>query len=275
MKQIYKNIALLVMMGAAFVGCNKKVDNPKPSVTALSSNGYVSDSKKVKPNTTLKFGFDAASNAETNKDLTKFRMFISDGTNVIYDTVFNLNNEKSFHCEGEFTFVEYGKWQIVGRAFDAANEEGSEYIDITVLMEDPFTWKQVGFGEVEGFGEYGLIWNDTIATDTICLFPANADSIQILNLSTLEWNNVNTEANKRYLFSEIARNYGKPNDAYKDNRIDVYKSILTNKESVTYNEVIAVWNMSDSEKNLLLYITNSFAEEYNGEVHLTVHGKVK
>lgn len=274
MKQIYRNLALLVMMGAALAGCGKKVDNPKPDVKAISGNGFVSGSKKVKPNTTLKFGFDAASNAQTKKNLTKFRMFISDGTNVIYDTVFNLNNEESFHCEGEFNFIEYGKWQIVGRAFDAANEEGSEYIDITVTMEESFTWKQVGLGEVEGFGDYGLLWNDTIASDTICLMPADS-TVQILLLSAVEWNGVYTPANKRYLFSEIARNYGKPNDAYKNNRIGVYKNILVNEESVTYDNVLAVWDMDESDKSLLFYINNSFYEEYHGERHLTVHGKLK
>ena len=277
MKQFYKSILLIVLVGAALTGCKKKVENPKPIVTVMSQSGFVSNSKKVKPNTTLKFGFDAASNAETNQSLTKFRVFISGEPNtntVIFDTIFNLNNEKSFHYEGEFTFVEYGRWQIVGRAFDAAGEEGSKYIDITVMMEDSFTWKQVGHGEVEGFGDYGLIWNDTIAPDTICLFPTDP-TIQLLLLSATEWNSIYTEANKRVLFSDIKKNYGKPNDAYKNNRIDAYKNILTNKESVTYNDVLVVWNMEDSEKNLMFNISNSFSEEYHGEKHLTVNGKVK
>lgn len=143
-------------------------------------------------------------------------------------------------------------------------------------MEESFTWKQVGHGEVEGFDDYGLIWNDTITQDTICLLPTDS-ATQLLKLSATEWNSIYTEAHKRELFSDIKKNYGKPNDAYKNNRIDAYKSILTNKESVTYNEVLAIWNMEDNEKNLLLYINNSFAEEYNdnGERHLTVNGKLK
>lgn len=279
MKHIYRNFMLLAIVGATLVGCGKKVDNPKPNVTAVSGNGFVSDSKKVKPGTTLKFGFDAVSNAQTNQSLNKFRVFISGEPNtntVIYDTVFTLNDEKSFHFEGTFTFEEYGRWQIVGRAYDAANEEGSDYIDITVTMEQSFTWKQVGHGEVEGFGDYGLIWNDTIAQDTICLLPADSVT-QLLKLSAMEWNSIYTEANKRLLFSDIKKNYGKPNDAYKNNRIDSYKGILLKEESTTYNDVLVVWNMEDSEKNLLLNIGDSFAEEYNdnGEVHLTVHGKLK
>lgn len=280
MKQVYRNLALLFMMGAALVGCSKKEDNPKPSVNAISGNGFVSDSKKVKPNTTVKFGFDAASNAQTNQSLTKFRVFISGEPNtntVIYDTVFSLNNENTFHFEGEFTFVELGRWQIVGRAFDAADEEGSEYIDITVLMENSFTWKKVG-DSLTGFGDYGLLWDEAIAQDTISLIPADTTTTKLLQLSASEWNNIYTEAHKNQLFKDIKKNYDKEDqtqNTYKKNELKAYKGILVKKESATYNDVLVVWNMEDSEKNLLLYINNSYSEEYHGLRHLTVNGKLK
>lgn len=280
MKQIYRNILLLVIMGAALVGCSKKIENPKPSVKAVSGNGFVFDSKKVKPNTTLKFGFDAASNAQTNESLSKFRVFISGEPNtntVIFDTIINLNNEKAFHYEGEFTFVEYGRWQIVGRAFDAANEEGSEYIDITVMMDNAFVWKKEG-DTLTGFGDYGLLWDETLAQDTICLTSADTITTKLLKLSTTEWNNIYTEAHKRLLFNDIKRNYDKidqTKNEYKKYELKAYKGILTKKESATYNDVLVVYNKDDNEKNLLLYINNSFAEDYNGVKHLTVNGKLK
>ena len=280
MNPVYKNLALLFMLGAVLIGCSKKVDNPKPNVNAISGNGFVSDSKKVKPNTTVKFGFNAASNAQTNQGLTKFRVFISGEPNtntVIYDTVFTLNNEKTFHFEDEFTFVELGRWQIVGRAFDAAEEEGSEYIDITVLMENSFTWKKVG-DTLTGFGDYGLLWDETIAQDTISLVLADTVTTKLLKLSASEWNGIYTEAHKRLLFKDIKKNYDKEDQSqntYKKNELKVYKGILAKKESATYNDVLVIWNMEDSEKNLLLNINNSFSEEYHGERHLTVNGKLK
>lgn len=280
MKHIYRNIALFVMMGAALVGCSKKVDNPGPSVTPVSGNGYVSDSKKVKPNTTVKFGFDATSNAQTNQDLTKFRVFISGEPNtntVIFDTVINLNGEKSFHYEGEFTFVEYGRWQITGRAFDAANEEGSAYISITVLMDNAFVWKKEG-DTLTGFGDYGLLWDETLAQDTICLRPADTLTTVLLQLSATEWNNMYTEAHKRLLFNDIRKNYNKEDqdkNEYKKYELEAYKGILTKKETATYNDVLVVYNKEDDLKNLLLYVNNSFAEMYNGQLHLTVNGKMK
>lgn len=280
MKQVYKNLALLFMLGAVLIGCSKKVDNPKPNVNAISGNGFVSDSKKVKPNTTVKFGFNAASNAQTKQGLTKFRVFISGEPNtntVIYDTVFTLNNEKTFHFEDEFTFVELGRWQIVGRAFDAAEEEGSEYIDITVLMENSFTWKKAG-DTLTGFGDYGLLWDETIAQDTISLVLADTVTTKLLKLSASEWNGIYTEAHKRLLFKDIKKNYDKEDQSentYKKNELKVYKGILAKKESATYNDVLVIWNMEDSEKDLLLNINNSFSEEYHGERHLTVNGKLK
>jgi len=280
MKHMYRNILLLVMMGAILVGCSKKVDNPKPSVNAISGNGFVSDSKKVKPNTTVKFGFNAASNVQTNQSLTKFRVFISGEPNtntVIYDTVFTLNDEKTFHFEGEFTFVELGRWQIVGRAFDAAGEEGSEYIDITVLMENSFTWKKVG-DTLTGFGDYGLLWDETLAQDTISLILADTVTTKLFQLSASEWNSIYTESHKSQLFKDIKKNYNKEDqtqNTYKKNERKAYKGILVKKESATYNDVLVVWNMEDSEKNLLLNINNSFSEEYHGERHMTVNGKLK
>lgn len=280
MKHIYRNFMLLAIVGATLVGCGKKVDNPKPNVTAVSGNGFVSDSKKVNPGTTLKFGFDAVSNAQTNQSLNKFRMFISGEPNtntVIYDTVFTLNDEKSFHFEGTFTFEEYGRWQIVGRAYDAANEEGSEYIDITVMMDNAFVWKKEG-DTLTGFGDYGLLWDETLAQDTICLTSADTISTKLLKLSATEWNNIYTEAHKRLLFNDIKKNYDKTDQTkneYKKYELDAYKGILTKKESATYNNVLVVYNKDDNEKNLLLYINNSFAEDYYGVKHLTVNGKLK
>ena len=280
MKQFYKNMMLIVLIGAALTGCKKKVENPKPVVTAVSQSGFVSNSKKVKPNTTLKFGFDAASNAETNQSLTKFRVFISGEPNtntVIFDTIFNLNNEKSFHYESEFTFVEYGRWQIVGRAFDAAGEEGSAYIDITVMMDNAFVWQKEG-DTLTGFGDYGLIWDEDLAQDTICLTPADTMTTVLLKLSATEWNNIYTEAHKRLLFNDIRKNYNKEDQTkneFKKYELEAYKGILTKKETATYNDVLVVYNRDDDEKNLLLYINNSYAEDYNGLLHLTVHGKQK
>ena len=58
MKQIYRNILLLVMMGATLVGCNKKVANPKPNVAILAEEGYTTGEKHLIKGDTLKFGFD-------------------------------------------------------------------------------------------------------------------------------------------------------------------------------------------------------------------------
>ena len=280
MKHIYRNVILCLLLGTTLIGCNKKVTDPKPTVTVMTEEGFTTGNSHLFTGSTLKFGFDAKANAETNEKLVKFQMRVSNGKTDIYDTVFVLNNEDSFHAEGEFTFTELGNWQIVGRAFDAANEQGSAYIDIHVLedMETTFTWKQVGYGIVEGFDDYGLIWKDsiivndsiTVALDTICLQPAN-DSISLYLFDASTWNGIESQTDKDNLFNDITDN---PNN-YKNNKIDAYKGILANKENATYNEVLAILNENTNGENLLLYINNSFSEEYHGERHVTVHGKLK
>ena len=127
MKQFYKNMMLIVLIGAALTGCKKKVENPKPIVTAVSQSGFVSNSKKVKPNTTLKFGFDAASNAETNQSLTKFRVFISGEPNtntVIFDNTLAHRLTPT--------------WKIQKRFDQAARESAAYFLSHPELqVEDP------------------------------------------------------------------------------------------------------------------------------------------
>lgn len=280
MKQIYRNILLLVIMGAALVGCSKKIENPKPSVAIVTEEGYTSGEKHLFTGSTLKFGFNATANAETNKKLVKFRVFISNGRSIIYDNVFELNNEDNYHCEDEFCFVELGDWQIVGRAFDADNEEESAYINIHVQedMEFSFTWQQVGQDTVVGFNDYGLLWCDTklidsvsVALDTIHLLPAG-ELISLYLFDKSKWDEIDTYDGKAALFKDIKKN---PKN-YKDNKINAF-DIYAAKEAVTYDNVIAILNENEDGENLLLLISNSFSENYsdNGLRHLTVNGKLK
>lgn len=278
MKHIYRNILLLIMMGATLVGCNKKVENPKPSVAIMTEEGYTIGEKHLITGDTLKFGFYATANAETNEKLVKFRMYVSNGKTTIYEKDFDLNNEDNFHCEGEFTFVELGDWQIVGRVYDAANEESAAYIDIHVqeAMESEFVWQQIGLDSVTGFGDYGLLWIDNevidsviVALDTISLMPVD-DSISLYVFDHSKWDQIDTYEGKAALFKDIKKN---PKN-YKDNKTNAY-NILAAEEAVTYDEVIAVMNEKKDGENLLLLISNSFSENYHGERHLTVNGVLK
>lgn len=278
MKHFYRNAIMCLLLGASLVGCNKKVDNPKPNVTIMAEEGYTTGEEHLFTGDTLKFGFDAIANAETNEKLVKFRMYISDGKTTIYDKVFDLNNEEAFHCEGEFSFIELGNWQIVGRAFDAANEESAAYINIHVQedMEEAFVWQQVGQDSVTGFGDYGLLWIDTevvdsvdIALDTISLVAVD-DSISLYVFDKSKWDEIDTYDKKDALFKDIKKN---PKD-YKNNKISVYE-IMAAEEAVTYDEVIAIMNEHKEKENYLILISNSYSEDYHGFRHLTVNGILK
>ena len=278
MKHLYRNALMCLLLGATLIGCNKKVDNPKPNVTIMTEEGYTTGEDHLFTGDTLKFGFDAIANAETNEKLVKFRMYISDGKTTIYDKVFDLNNEETFHCEGEFSFVELGNWQIVGRAFDAANEESAAYINIHVQedMEEAFVWQQVGQDSVSGFGDYGLLWIDTevvdsvdIALDTISLVAVD-DSISLYVFDKSKWDEIDNYNKKDALFKDIKKN---PKD-YKNNKISAYE-ILAAEEVVTYDEVIAIMNEHKEKENYLILISNSYSEDYHGLRHLTVNGVLK
>lgn len=282
MNRIYKKMALLVLIGAMLAGCSKKVENPKPSVSILEASGFTTGNNHLFTGSTLKFGFDANYNELTGKKLTKFRAFVSDGKTILWDTIINLNNETNFHYEGDFTFIELGDWQIVGRAYDAADEEGSAYINIHVQedMEENFVWQKIGQDSVTGFGNYGLKWVDSVtadsvsvALDTIYLLPA--DSLVSLYLfDQSKWNEIDTYEGKDAFFKNIKKN---PRD-YKDNKIESY-NIFALEEVVTYNAVLAVMNENEDEENYMLLIKDSYSENYsenaNGIRHLTVNGKSK
>ena len=281
MKHIYRNVIICLFIGASFIGCSKKTEIQNPNVTIVSEEGFTTGEKHLFTGTTVKFGFNATSNAQTAEKLIKFQVFVAQaGGEWIYDTVHALNNEDNFRTEGEFTFERLGDWRIGGRVFDAANNWTTAYIDIHVQedMEESFTWQQVGQDSVTGFGEYGLLWIDRETIDSVCvsldtinLLPAD-DSISLYLFDMAKWEEIDTYDGKDALFKDIKKN---PRN-YKDNKIDAY-NILATEEAVTYDEVIAVMNEHVNGENLLLLISDSYSENYNdnGLRHLTVNGKLK
>lgn len=281
MKQIYRNILLLVIMGAAVVGCDKKVDNLNPNVSVMTEEGFTTGEKHLFTGTTVKFGFNAFPNAATNSKLVKFQVFVAKpGQDWVYDTTYFLNNEESFRAEGEYTFIELGDWRIAGRVFDASNNWSETFINIHVQedMEEPFVWQQIGLDSVSGFGDYGLLWLDSkvvdsvaIALDTISLLPID-DSVSLYLFDKSKWDEIDTYDGKAALFEDIKKN---PKD-YKDNKINAF-DIYAAKEAMTYDNVIAILNENEDGENLLLLISNSYSENYsdNGLRHLTVNGKLK
>lgn len=281
MKHIYRNVIICLFISASFIGCSKKTEIQNPNVTIVSEEGFTTGEKHLFTGTTVKFGFNATSNAQTAEKLIKFQVFVAQaGGEWIYDTVYALNNEDNFRTEGEFTFERLGDWRIGGRVFDAANNWTTAYIDIHVQedMEESFTWQQVGQDTVTGFGEYGLLWIDRETIDSVCvsldtinLLPAD-DSISLYLFDMAKWEEIDTYDGKDALFKDIKKN---PRN-YKDNKIDAY-NILATEEAVTYDEVIAVMNEHVNGENLLLLISDSYSENYNdnGLRHLTVNGKLK
>lgn len=279
MKHIYRNLIMCLLMGTAFVGCTKKVDNQLPAVSIVSEEGFTTGEKHLFVGSTVKYGFNATPNASSAEKLVKFQVFVAKpGENWVYDTTYVINNEDSFQCEGEFTFDELGDWRIGGRAFDAADNWSETFINIHVQedMEIAFVWQQIGQDTVTGFGEYGLQWFDTelvdsvnVALDTILLLPVD-DSISLYLFDKSKWDEIDTYDGKDALFKDIKK---KPKD-YKDKKIDAY-NIFAAKEDVTYDEVIAVMNEKADGENLLLLISTSYSEVYDGLRHLTVNGKLK
>lgn len=279
MKHIYRNVIICLLLGASFIGCSKKVDNQNPIVSIVSDEGFTTGEEHLFTGTTVKFGFNATSNAVTAEKLAKFQVFVAKpGGEWIYDTTYFLNSEDNFYAEGEFTFERLGDWRIGGRAFDAANNWSTAYIDIHVQedMEEPFVWQQIGQDSVTGFGDYGLLWFDrevidsvSVALDTICLLPID-DSVSLYRFDKSKWDEIDTYDGKATLFKDIKKN---PKN-YKDNKISVY-NIFANKEAVTYDEVIAVMNEKENGEHLLLLINDSYSEVYHELRHLTVNGKSK
>lgn len=281
MKHIYRNAIICLLIGASFIGCNKKMDNQNPSVSMLTEEGFTTGENHLFIGTTVKFGFNAFPNAATNSKLVKFQVFVAKpGQDWVYDTTYFLNNEDSFRAEGEYTFIELGDWRIAGRVFDASNNWSETFINIHVQedMEEPFVWQQIGLDSVSGFGDYGLLWLDSkvvdsvaIALDTISLLPVD-DSISLYLFDQSKWDEIDTYDGKDALFKDIKKN---PKN-YKNNKISTY-NIFAAKEAATYDEVIAVMNEKEDGENLLLLISNSYSETYgdNGLRHLTVNGKLK
>ena len=273
MKHYFKSFIVCLLLGMTFVSCTKKAENREPIVSALTEEGLTSSDTVINPNSTLKFGFEASRNPDSQSPLTQLRLFISDGHAPIYDTTYSIHGENSFKAYGEYTFTEdnYRDWQIIGRAYDEAGEYGSAYINVKVQMpHETFKWQQVG-DSLKGYNYENLLsWNVSEDAKNICLAPSDTLNVFIYKFDNSQWNSIVSPADEEALYKAIIK---KPKD-YKNNKLKVYDAISLTDDEMTYNDVIFVMDTLTSNY-VMLKVEESFHETYQGISHLTVNGKVK
>ena len=197
-------LALLCIVSVAFfASCSKDDDNPKnPSISVYApTTEFVQDGATVDLLAdSIKFGFQMASNADSQKELASLRVVIAvdtietewanlplSGTTFTYTDSFSFS-AKEIVCNAVITAT----------VTDADNNTATTSITLHVDYTDPelevtdFEWYRWGNHEQHGLEEFGLYWDRNrnaiiVPTDGTTLFTG---------FTKEEWDAVTTESQK-------------------------------------------------------------------------------
>ena len=196
-------LALLCIVSVAFFASCSKDDDPKnPSISVYApSTDFVQDGATVDLLAdSIKFGFQMASNADSQKELASLRVVIAVDTietewaNLpLSGTTFTYTDSFSFSAKEII-----GHAVITATVTDADNNTATASITLNIDYTDPelevtdFEWYRLGNHEQHGLEEFGLYWDRNrnaiiVPTDGTTLFTG---------FTKEEWDAVTTESQK-------------------------------------------------------------------------------
>lgn len=235
-------MALLCLFSVAFLAsCDPEViENPEPSIEVLVGDGYLTDGQVIEMYEVYSYGFGAASNALTMKELTNLRIVC--GETVLCDTNINCTE---FSYRGEIYFDDQEKREIVGEAeiiatvTDAAGKTNSAKISISVnkedaLEEENIEWVKWGH-DVPDLTAYGLEmqannWKDV----NVHIYPAEGSTLYVIENDSENWYEaIETASNLAGLFYSLAETSTAVED-YKNiscNNANRYDDVLVTKDA--------------------------------------------
>ena len=202
-------LALVCLVSVAFfASCTPEVQNPEPSIAIYAGgHDYLFDGKVVDVNVDYPFAFRAASNAETQKDLATFKIYIDDELQL--DSVIS---GKEFSFEGIFNYEFRDNIidQTVIKAVvtDVAGKMNTATINLQInqpeeaLAVGDFDWYRLGTQEQTGLAEYGLKWEQNAKETHAQIKPL--DGVILYKFDSSVWDEVTYESQKVAKFSDGA-----------------------------------------------------------------------
>lgn len=266
-------LALLCIVSVAFFASCSKDDDPKnPSISVYApSTDFVQDGATVDLLAdSIKFGFQMASNADSQKELASLRVVIAVDTietewaNLpLSGTTFTYTDSFSFSAKEII-----GHAVITATVTDADNNTATASITLNIDYTDPelevkdFTWNRHGGNAATGLAEYGLEWTSN-AKDEIFAQIKPMAGYSLYEFAPATWTEITTENTKALFFHNLVEI---PSIAV-FNKV----SAFTSHDNLDY--VIGTINHETSEAHLM-HITKNAVSTFKG-TDVTIYGQAK
>lgn len=256
-------LAIVCLMGIAFfTSCDpvNPVENPEPTITIMATEGYLQNGQVIDLGVEYPYGFIAASNPETMKELS--HMTVTCGETVICDTTITGTE---FKFEGTIYFEDtkdtiIGHAEIIAVVKDVAGESNTATIKVDInkvetLEATPFEWRRDNGADGVGLAEFGLQWTKNVTEKTVAkIEPLNGATLTVFTPE--DWTNTTTAAQKAALFTEVLG-------------VSEYKEVSTTASN-TYDLVIGTIYNGETH---LIHITK--CEVYERGWHFVITGDAK
>ncbi len=259
-------LALVCLVSVAFfASCTPEVQNPEPSIAVfVGSEGYLYDGAIVDVNVDYPFAFRAASNAQTQKDLATFKIYIDDELQL--DSIIS---GKEFEFTGTFAY-EFrdniiDETSIKAVVTDVAGKMNTATINLKInqpeepLTEVDFEWYRLG-NDQTGLDEYGLYWHQNAKSPFAQIKPK--DGVILYKFDSNVWNEVVYGTQKAAKFADGATT------------IAMYNNVDVNLANGTYDDVIGT-RMPDGTLHLIHVTSHRVGAQQSAGRPIYINGQAK
>lgn len=195
-------LALVCLVSVAFfASCDPTIENPEPSIAVMTGEGFLTNGQLIEYGMDYHFGFVAASNPETGKELSKLVITINDqpfADTTISGTEFKYDEWINFTAKDDVSKVD-----IKAVVTDVAGEKATATLTVNIqekLEVSKFEWKRTGGAAGVGLADFGLQWT-TNEREIYAVITALSNA-KLLLLQPEDWTKVNTESEKAAFFSD-------------------------------------------------------------------------
>lgn len=215
-------LALVCLVSVAFfASCEKPVENPEPSIAVVTGDNYVYDGQTIDLYQEYQIGFRAASNSQTQKELSSFRMEVKvyDGSevrNLVYefDTTFAISGteyvfEDVVYFEMDRDIVGVAEYTATVTDIDGKLNSTTLTVNLN-LAEEPlavtdFEWFRHGSNNQHGLEEYGLVWEQNAKETHAQIKPIPNSGVILYKFEDSSvWDRVIFPSQKEAVFSDGA-----------------------------------------------------------------------
>ncbi len=167
-------LALVCLVSVAFfASCDPEdIENPEPTIAILAEEGYLVDGSVIDMNVEYPYGFVAASNPLTMKNLT--RLVVVCGETTLCDTAISgteFTYRGSIYFTNEDSRDLYDA-EIIATVYDEAGKTNSASLKLQIdeeseLEASPFQWIRANGADGTGLADFGLQWTKTCLADLL------------------------------------------------------------------------------------------------------------